>query len=226
LRVLSPRRGRSRPRHRAVSEFSRCHLMITRIRGKLLHARLTSIVVDVGGVGYEILISLASHSMLPREGSDIEVLTYLHHKDDTMLLFGFMTEEERELFRMLIGVSGIGPKGAIGILSGIPSVDDFRAAIARGDEKLLRTVPGIGPKTASRLIVELKDRIGLVPAYEALSREAEPTEEQKQLHDAALALIKLGYTQAAAQKALKKVLEEAEEKIPLEELVKRALKYV
>jgi Holliday junction DNA helicase RuvA len=199
--------------------------MITRIRGKLLHAGLTSVVVDVGGVGYEILISLATHSMLPREGSEVEILTHLHHKDDTMILFGFMTEEERGLFRMLITVSGIGPKGAMGILSGI-SVDDFKAAIARGDEKMLKTVSGIGPKTASRLIVELKERIGLAPAYQALSRELEPTEDQKQLYDAVLALIKLGYTQAAAQRALKRVLEETEEKPTLEELVKRALKYV
>jgi len=199
--------------------------MITRIRGKLIHAELTSIVVDVGGVGYEILISLATHGVLPREGSEVEILTHLHHKDDTMILFGFMTEEERELFRMLIGVSGIGPKGAMGILSGI-AVDDFKAAVARGDEKMLKTVSGIGPKTASRLVVELKERIGLAPAYQALSRELEPTEDQKRLYDAVLALIKLGYTQAAAQKALKKVLEETEEKPTLEELVKKALKYV
>jgi Holliday junction DNA helicase RuvA len=199
--------------------------MITRIRGKLLRAELTSIVVDVGGVGYEILVSLATHSMLPREGVDIEILTHLHHKDDTMILFGFLTEQERELFRLLIGVSGIGPKGAMRILSGI-SVDDFKTAVARGDDKLLKTVSGIGPKTASRLIVELKERIGLGPAYEAFSRELELTVEQKRLHDAVLALIKLGYTQAAAQKALKRVLEEGEEGESLEELVKRALKYV
>lgn len=199
--------------------------MITRIRGTLLQADLTSIVVDVGGVGYEILISLATHSRLPREGSEVEVLTHLHHKDDTMVLFGFTSEEERELFRMLIGVAGIGPKGAMGILSGI-SVDDFKAAVARGDEKMLKTVSGIGPKTASRIIVELKERIGLAPAYQALSRELEPTEEQKQLYDAVLALIKLGYTQMAAQKALKRVLGETEEKTTLEELVKKALKYV
>jgi Holliday junction DNA helicase RuvA len=199
--------------------------MITRIRGKLVYAGLTSIVVDVGGVGYEILISLSSHSRLPRENSEIEILTYLHHKDDAMVLFGFMSQEERELFRMLIGVSGIGPKGAIGILSGM-SAEDLRAAIARGDEKMLKTVPGIGPKTASRIIVELKEKIGLAPALQALSRELEPTEDQKQLYDAALALIKLGYTQAASQKALKKVLEETPEKLSIEELVKEALKYV
>jgi Holliday junction DNA helicase RuvA len=199
--------------------------MITCIRGKLLQAGLTSIVVDVGGVGYEILISLSSHNRLPREGSEIEILTHLHHKDDTMVLFGFMSEEERELFRMLIGISGIGPKGAIGILSGM-SADDLKAAIARGDEKMLKAVPGIGPKTASRMIVELKEKIGLAPALQALSRELEPTEDQKQLYDATLALIKLGYTQAAAQKALRRVLEKTEEKMTLEELVRKALKYV
>jgi Holliday junction DNA helicase RuvA len=212
-----PRHGAcQRPEHKP---------MITRIRGKLLHAGLTSVVVDVGGVGYEILISLATHSRLPREGSEVEVLTHLHHKDDTMLLFGFMAEEEREMFRMLIGISGIGPKGAMRILSGIP-VEDFKAAVARGDEKMLKTVSGIGPKTASRLIVELKEQIGLAPAYEGLSRELEPTEGEKRLHDAVLALIKLGYTQAASRKALKRVLEETEGEMSLEELVKKSLKYV
>ncbi len=186
---------------------------------------MTSIVVDVGGVGYEVLISLATHSMLPAQGAEVEVLTHLHHKDDSMVLFGFVTEEEREVFRMMIGVSGIGPKGAMRILSGIP-VDDFKAAVARGDEKLLKSVSGIGPKTASRLIVELKERVGLAPAYEAYSRELELTNEQRRFHDAVLALIKLGYTQAAAQKALKKILEEVEDKASLEELVKTALKYV
>jgi Holliday junction DNA helicase RuvA len=199
--------------------------MITRIRGRLLYAGLTSIVVDVGGVGYEILISLSSHNRLPREGDEIEILTHLHHKDDTMILYGFMAEDERELFRMLIGISGIGPKGAIGILSGM-SAQDLKAAIARGDDKMLKAVPGIGPKTASRMIVELKEKIGLAPALQAFSRELEPTEDQKQLYDATLALIKLGYTQAAAQKALRKVVEETEEKVTVEQLVRKALKHV
>lgn len=199
--------------------------MITRIRGKLVHAGLTSIVVDVGGVGYEVLIPLSSHPRLPREGTEVEVLTYLHHKDDTMTLFGFMSEEEREVFKMLLTVAGIGPKSAIGILSGI-SAEDFKAAIARADEKMLRTAPGVGPKTASRLIVELKERVGLAPAYQAFSMELEPTEEQRQLYDATLALIKLGYTQAAAQKGLRKVIGETDERLPLEELVKKALRYV
>lgn len=199
--------------------------MITCLRGKLLYAGLTSIVVDVGGVGYEILISLSSHNRLPHEGNEIEILTHLHHKDDTMILYGFMAEEERELFRMLIGISGIGPKGAIGILSGM-SAQDLKAAIARGDDKMLKAVPGIGPKTASRIIVELKEKIGLAPALQALSRELEPTKEQKQLYDATLALIKLGYTQAGAQKALRKVLQETEEQVTVEQLVKKALKYI
>ena len=93
-------------------------------------------------------------------------------------------------------------------------------------DKMLKAVPGIGPKTASRMIVELKEKIGLAPALQAFSRELEPTEDQKQLYDATLALIKLGYTQAAAQKALRKVLQETEERVTVEQLVKKALKYV
>ena len=199
--------------------------MINSLRGKLIETNLTRVIVDVGGVGYEINIPLSTFDRLPKPGSEISILTHLCHRDDQMTLYGFMTEEEKTLFRMLIGVSGIGPKAGLNILSGI-SVDNFKAAVARGDVNILKSVKGIGPKTASRLMVELKEQIGLLPSYEKLAREREPSSEQKMLTDAVMALISLGYNQASAHKAIKVVLDESEKEIPVEEIIKRALKHV
>jgi len=199
--------------------------MINSLRGKLIETNLTRVIVDVGGVGYEINIPLSTFDRLPKIGSEISILTHLCHRDDQMTLYGFMTEEEKMLFRMLIGVSGIGPKAGLSILSGI-SVDNFKAAVARGDVNILKSVKGVGPKTASRLMVELKERIGLLPSYEKLAREREPSPEQKMITDAVMALISLGYNQASAHKAIKVVLDESEKEIPVEEIIKRALKHV
>ena len=199
--------------------------MINSLRGKLTETNLTRIIVDVGGVGYEINIPLSTFDRLPKVGGEISILTHLCHRDDQMTLYGFMTEEEKTLFRMLIGVSGIGPKAGLNILSGI-SVDNFKAAVARGDVNILKSVKGIGPKTASRLMVELKEQIGLLPSYEKLARQREPSSEQKMLTDAVMALISLGYNQASAHKAIKVVLNESEKEIPVEEIIKRALKHV
>ena len=199
--------------------------MITQLRGKISEVNLTSVVLDVNGVGYEIFIPLSSYDRLPKAGSEVTILTHLHHRDDQMVLYGFMTEEERELFKMLIGVSGVGPRVALCILSGM-AAEDFKAAVANGDVKMIRSISGIGPKTASRIIVELKDRIGVLPAYEALSKKLEKSPKEKMVVDAVLALISLGYNQTSAHKAVRKVLKEVKEKLNVEELVKRALKYV
>jgi len=199
--------------------------MINSLRGTLVESNLTLITVDVGGVGYELNIPLSTYDRLPKVGDQMLILTHLSHRDDQMALYGFTTEEERALFRMLIGVSGIGPKVALSILSGI-SVEDFKAAVARGDVDILKSVKGIGPKTASRLMVELKEQIGIMPSYEKLARELELTPEQKMLSEAVMALISLGYNQASAHKAIKTVLNETDEEIAVEEIIKRALKHV
>src|SRR3984885_12670761 len=134
--------------------------MITFLHGKLIEALPTQVVVDVNGVGYEVLIPLSSFDKLPPPGGEVKLLTQLVVREDAHILYGFMSLAERDLFRLLINtVSGIGPKIALNILSGI-SVTAFRGAVANGDVKMLSQISGVGKKTAERIIIELKDKIG------------------------------------------------------------------
>ena len=194
--------------------------MITHLEGELRQARPTSIVVDVGGVGYECVIPLSSFDRLPRKGERVTVLTHLHLREDGMTLFGFMTEEERGLFRMLIGVSGIGPKIAVGILSGI-SPRNFRSAVRQGSVAMLSAVPGIGKKKAERLIVELKDRIA---AIEIEGEDREVPAEGRAGNDAMLALVSLGYSRLEAQKAVHAAMKRLGKTVDAETLIRDALK--
>lgn len=194
--------------------------MITHLEGELRQARPTSIVVDVGGVGYECVIPLSSFDRLPRKGERVTVLTHLHLREDGMTLFGFMTEEERGLFRMLIGVSGIGPKIAVGILSGI-SPRNFRSAVRQGSVAMLSAVPGIGKKKAERLIVELKDRIA---AIEIEGEDREAPAEGRAGNDAMLALVSLGYSRLEAQKAVHAAMKRLGKTVDAETLIRDALK--
>ena len=194
--------------------------MITHLEGELRQARPTSIVVDVGGIGYECVIPLSSFDRLPRKGERVTVLTHLHLREDGVTLFGFMTEEERGLFRMLIGVSGIGPKIAVGILSGI-SPRNFRSAVRQGSVAMLSAVPGIGKKKAERLIVELKDRIA---AIEIEGEEREAPAEGRAGNDAMLALVSLGYSRLEAQKAVHAAMKRIGKAVDAETLIREALK--
>ncbi|MCX6356312.1 MAG: Holliday junction branch migration protein RuvA [Candidatus Aureabacteria bacterium] len=193
--------------------------MITFLSGELIEVHPTRIVIGVSGVGYELVIPLSTFDRLPGKGEPVTVLTHLHHKEDGMVLYGFMAEEERTLFRMLIGVSGIGPKIAIGILSGI-SPRNFYAAIHEGSSVMLATVPGIGRKKAERLIVELKDKIG--PLETAGVRPLTP--EGRIAGDAALALISLGYSQTEAQRAVQAALQRLGPQADLEKIIRESLK--
>ena len=133
--------------------------MITFLHGQLVEALPTRVVVDVNGVGYEALIPLSSYNRLPPPGQPVRLLTQLVVREDAHTLYGFMTAEERDLFRLLVNtVSGIGPKIALNILSGI-NVTAFRGAVANGDVKALSQISGVGKKTAERMIVELRDKI-------------------------------------------------------------------
>lgn len=196
--------------------------MITSIKGTLTEISPTDITIDVDGVGYEILIPLSSFDRLPKAGSECKVLTYLHVRENILQLYGFVTHGERDLFRLLITVSGIGPKTALAILSGM-SIENLRNAIASGDTELLGEIPGIGKKTAQRIIVELKERIGGVTIK--LPKPI-PKEEEIIVNDAIRALLNLGYKQLPAQAAVEKALAETRDKIKLEELLKKALKYL
>ena len=199
--------------------------MIDSVKGTLIETNLTRIVVEVGGLGYELNIPLSTYDRLPKIGSPIFALTHLSHRDDHMILYGFLTHAERELFRHLIGVSGIGPKVALSILSGI-TVDNFKDAVSRGDVNILKTVKGIGPKTASRLMLELKEKLDTAPAYEKLARELAVQPEQQALTESIMALISLGYSQAQAHKAIKTVLNDTDDELSIEDIIKLALKHV
>ena len=198
--------------------------MITFLEGTLIEALPTQIVVAVHGVGYYVLIPLSSYDKLPAVGTQIKILTHLQVREDAHVLFGFATAAERDLFRLLVNnVSGIGPKTALDVLSGI-SVSSFKAAVVNGDAGLLSKTKGIGKKTAERIIVELKDKVGVAAAWEAASAGHAPTPEQTLVNDAVLALISLGYKQVDAHKAVKQAQEKESAVQTTEDLVRQALK--
>src|SRR3954471_2783304 len=197
--------------------------MITFLAGKLAAALPTQAIVDVNGVGYEVMIPLSSYDRLPAAGQPVQILTRLVVREDAHLLFGFMSTSERDLFRLLVNnVSGIGPKLALAVLSGM-SVSNFKSAVVNGDVASLAKISGLGKKTAERIVLELKDKLGVAAAWEAASAEHAPTAEQSQANEAVLALIALGYKQVDAHKAVRD-LQEKEQISSAEELVKMALK--
>jgi Holliday junction DNA helicase RuvA len=197
--------------------------MITFLDGKLINALPTQAIVDVSGVGYEVFIPLSSYDKLPAAGQPIRILTHLAVREDAHVLYGFMTAAERDLFRLLVNnVSGIGPKLALGVLSGM-SVNNFKTAVVNSDVASLSKISGLGKKTAERIILELKDKVGVAAAWEAASAMHAPTPEQEQANEAVLALIALGYKQVDAHKTVRDLQEKGEAK-PAEELVKLALK--
>lgn len=198
--------------------------MITFLAGKLVTALPTQATIDVNGVGYEVLIPLSSYDRLPVAGQPVQVLTHLHVREDAHLLYGFMTAAERDLFRLLVNnVSGIGPKLALAVLSGM-SVSNFKSAVVNGDVASLSKISGLGKKTAERIVLELKDKLGVAAAWEAASATHAPSAEQSQANEAVLALIALGYKQVEAHKTVRDLQEKQPGIASAEELVKLALK--
>lgn len=196
--------------------------MISYIKGTLAEKTPARLVVEAFGLGYEILVSLSSYDAFGEEGSEVLVYTHFHVRDDSHQLFGFATKKERRLFDMLISVSGIGPRSALTILSGV-SVDDFCGAITKEEVSFLTAISGIGRKTAQRLIVELKERVselevevgeatGVVSAQDAMS-------------EAVRALMALGFTRPAARRAVEKCVDDAEGDVGIEELIRGALRH-
>src|SRR5713226_709070 len=181
--------------------------MITFLDGKLISSLPTQAIVDVSGVGYEVFIPLSSYDKLPAAGQAVRILTHLHVREDAHVLYGFMSAAERDLFRLLVNhVSGIGPKLALAVLSGM-SVSNFKSAVVNSDVTALAKISGLGKKTAERIILELKDKLGVVAAWEAASAEHAPTPEQSQANEAVLALIALGYKQVDAHKTARELQE-------------------
>lgn len=180
--------------------------MITFLHGKLADVLPTQVVVDVQGVGYEVLVPLSTSDRLPVPGSEVHLLTHLAVREDAHVLYGFLTASERDLFRMLINtVSGIGPKIALSVLSGM-NIAAFRAAVAAGDVKALSSVQGVGRKTAERIVVELKDKLG---GFGPNSPTASPNgaraaaSEDSRGADAVAALMALGLRPNDAQEAVR-----------------------
>lgn len=198
--------------------------MITFLHGKLVEALPTQVTVQVGGVGYEVLIPLSSFDKLPQPGGEVKLLTQLIVREDAHVLYGFASAAERDLFRMLINnVSGIGPKTALNILSGMNAVT-FRGAVANGDVKALSQISGVGKKTAERIVVELRDKVGAAGAWEASSAARALSPADQRINDAVLALMALGFKQVEAHDAVRAAQAMLGEQATVEELVRAALK--
>lgn len=197
--------------------------MYAYIKGELAEINTDHIVIESGGIGYRIFIPGQTFEYLPPAGEVLKVYTYLHLREDLMILYGFLTREDLEIFKMLITVSGIGPKGGLAILSALDA-DDLRFAILSGDAKTISKAPGIGTKTAQRVILELKDKLSLEDAFEKKKEHTmAPVSAGSQIkNDAVLVLTALGYSSAESLKAVSKV--EITEDMDVEELLKAALK--
>ena len=199
--------------------------MISYIKGELSEVFEDTVVVETNGIGYNIRVPGSVLDRLPSVGSSVRIYTYLYVKEDAMNLFGFLSRDDLSVFKLLLNVSGIGPKGALAILSTI-GPDDLRFAVLSEDVKTISSAPGIGAKTAKRLIIELKDKLKLAEVFEtALANKEKASSENDVLlarNEAVEALVALGYASAQAMKAVQQV-ENAEEK-DSEQILKEALK--
>lgn len=198
--------------------------MITFLQGRLVEVLPTQVTIDVHGVGYEALIPLSSYDPLPPVGQEVRLLTHLAVREDAHVLYGFFTRPERDLFRLLINtVSGIGPRIALNVLSGM-NPTAFRGAVARGDVKALSQISGVGKKTAERIVVELRDKIGAAGAWEAASAERALSSEEQRINDAVLALMALGVKQTDAHDGVRAALQQLGPDASIEDLVRAGLK--
>ncbi len=197
--------------------------MIARITGTLVDGNFTEVIVDVNGVGYRIFIPMSTYDKLPKTGENVSLLTHLHVREDALNLFGFATPEEQELFEMLIGVSGIGARLALSILSSMP-VGSFCNAIINGDLTLVKRINGIGKKTAERLIIELKDKVAKSALSAPGDSEKLPDTKAQAVEDALLALAQLGFKAESARKVVHGIAEKlAEKDCSPENLIRKSL---
>lgn len=190
-------------------------------RGKLVQASPTKAVIDIGGVGYAVQISLRMYQQLPQLNSEVFIYVAPVIREDEHSLYGFLTIEEKNLFHHLTSISGIGPKTAVAILGHV-DVADFQLAILQANAALLSKIPGVGKKTAERLIIELKDKFRGITPTEAISTL--PSKGGSLTTDAISALINLGYHPLEAQKRIKKILGDLKEEPSLSDLITTALR--
>jgi len=202
--------------------------MIAQISGKILYKVVPTVIIDNHGIGYEILIPLSTYYELPEVGIDVSLFIYTCFRQDSMQLIGLCTEKEKNLFKLMISVAGIGPRLAVNVLSGISS-DDLIHAVANNDLKRLLKVPGLGKKTAERLILELRDKISAWkprPQEGAIGGRRGMSTKTFIEEDAVSALVNLGYKSQAAKDASEKILSEYDENTPLDIILKEALKRI
>lgn len=200
--------------------------MYAYIKGELAEINTDHIVIEAGGIGYQVFISLQTFDYLPSVGENLKIYTYLYLREDAMILYGFLTKDDMELFKLLISVSGIGPKGGLAILSTLEA-DDLRFAILSGDAKAISKAPGVGGKTAQRVILELKDKLSLEDAFEAKTEHVQKNAAAaggSVKNDAVMALTALGYSSTESLKAVSAV--EITEDMDVEEVLKAALKHL
>lgn len=205
--------------------------MISFIRGVVADVTETAVIVEAGNLGYEIFMTGTAIERASRIGREIKIYTYFHVREDAMQLYGFLTKDDLKMFKLLLGVNGIGPKAALGVMSGI-SADELRFAVLSDDVKTISRAPGIGRKTAQKLILELKDKLSLEDAFEqklaneqaavgsAFVQDAGPDGRQ----EAVEALVALGYSNTDALRAVRKV--EDVDPSDVEGLLKAALKHL
>ena len=199
--------------------------MYAYIKGILAEITEDAIIVENQGIGYESAVPGQVFDYLPSVGEEVKIYTYHYVREDAILLYGFLTKEDVRIFKMLIGVSGIGPKGALAILS-VLSTDDLRFAILGDDAKAIAKAPGVGAKTAQRVIIELKDKLSLEDAFEQkLANQAQKAELNPAVgvkNEAILALTSLGYSQSEALKVLQGIEISPDDQV--EDVLKMALK--
>ncbi len=201
--------------------------MINYICGVVDYVDEGCLVLDQNGIGFQIFVPGSVMDRQPRIGDEVKIYTYLHVKEDALQLYGFMTRDDLEVFRMLIGVNGVGPKAAIGILSGL-SANDLKFAVLSDDTTAITKAPGIGKKTAQKLILELKDKFSLDETFEQKYSDTEKLNTSSEIPDAAKdavqALVSLGYSNTEAFQAVNKV--RTQEGLDAESMIKAALKVI
>lgn len=192
--------------------------MIAELRGSLVHRSADRLVLDIGGVGFEVFISLNTYCRLPELGANLRLLAHLHVREDALQLFGFVDIDERSMFLSLTAIAGIGPRLAMNILSGAP-LRELQDALVAGDVTRLVAIPGVGKKTAERMIVELRDKL---PHLEASARDIESGAGEDPEREALSALVNLGYRRVDAERVVQSVVRAGES--DLESIIRSALK--
>ena len=190
--------------------------MIAHLRGRILEKHPTYLILEAGGVGYEVTISIPSFSGLPGEGAEVSLYIHTHVREDSLALYGFLRREEKELFERLISVSGIGPKLAITVLSGM-AADALVSALRGNDLIALTRIPGVGKKTAERMVLELRDKL------EGLAAAPPPAPASRMEEDVVSALVNLGYQRPAAEQAVKRSIGRAGESGSFEKLFRQTM---